>query len=225
MKNSHKWIKGAFAGALLLASSVQSATEINSNRVMSFSISNTGLTRISIENDSIKDMFAYPGTVLKSLNLHSSGNLFVAPAGLTEPIFLTVISSNGVTQDLKLNFINTAPKPLLLKVTEEQTASKEQIERWMSVVLVGEAPRHFRRESPLRNKITTSTTVAHEYSRFSNGVYSLSLWNISSNVDLPVSLTPDLYIDSDEAGKLSDNFLPPYGTAQLVIISKNKEKK
>lgn len=201
------------------------AMEIKSNKVMHFTISNTGLTRISIENDSIKDMFAYPATVSTSLNLHPSGSLFVAPAGITEPIFLTVISSNGETQDLKLTFANKAPQPLLFKVKEEKSISKDQIERWMSVALTGEAPRHFKRESPIKNKITTSKTVAHEFERFSNGVYSLSLWQITSKADKPVPLTADLYIDSTEAGKVSESTLVPYGTAQLVIISKNKENK
>ncbi len=217
--------KFLLASLVLGATVSHGSTEIKSDKVMHFTVSNTGLTRISIENDSIKDMFAYPATVSTSLNLHPSGNLFVAPAGLTEPIFLTVISSNGATQDLKLTFANKAPQPLLLKVKEEKSASKDQIERWMSVALIGEAPRHFKRESPFKNKITTSTTVAREFERFSNGVYSLSLWNVSSNADKPVTLSADLYIDSDEAGKLKDSLLPPYGTTQLVIISKNKEKK
>lgn len=214
----------AFAGSLLMSSSIWSATEMNSSKVMSFSISNKGLTRIAIENGSIKDMFVYPGSASKSINHHASGNLFVAPEGLEGPVYLTLISDGGESQDLKLSFVNRAPKPLLFKVKEEKVASKDQIARWVDVALMGEAPRHFRRESPIRQKITTSTTVAQESVRFSNGVYNLSLWDVSSTVDTPVSLKPDLYIDGDEAGKLKDLVLPARGKTRLVIISKNKEK-
>lgn len=225
MKSNTILKKALYLSLALGVSPSYGATEIKSDKVMHFTISNTGLTRISIEDESIKSIFTYPAIVSDSLNLHASGNLFVAPAGLVDPIFLTVISSNGTTQDMKLTFSNKTPQPILLKVKEENIASREEIERWMTVALIGEAPRHFKRESPLKNKITTSQTVAHEFERFSNGVYSLSLWQITSKADKPVSLTPDLYIDSTEAGRLSESTLAPYGTAKLVIITKNKEKK
>lgn len=215
----------AVASTVFLSSSVWGATEINSSKVMSFNISNKGLTRIAIENDSIKDMFVYPGSASKSIIHHNSGNLFVAPEGLSEPIFVTFISANGVSQDIKLTFVDKAPQPLLFKVKQENAVSKEIIARWMDVVLMGEAPRHFRRESPILREITTSTTVAHESARFSNGAYSLSLWDVHSTTDQPVSITPDLYIDANEAGKLEEHMLPPKGSTRMVIIEKNKETK
>lgn len=222
-------LRNNLCGALLVlgafADRADAATDMNGSAVLSYTISNTGLTRISIEGDTIKDMFAYPATVSSNLNLHPSGHVFVAPAGLTEPIFLTVISGTGVPQDLKLTFADKAPKPLILKVKTEKIVSKEDIERWMSVALRGEAPRHFTRCSHASRTITSSTTHAQEYDAFSNGVYTISLWTVSSTEQAPVSLTADLYIDGEEAGKLSETELGPLASTTLVIISKNKDMK
>lgn len=213
-------MKSKIMAALLCATSVQAATEINPNSVQHFTISNTGLTRISIENDVIKDMFAYPGSVANSINLHQSGHLFVAPAGISDPIFLTVISSSGVTQDLKLSFTNKSPHPLVLKVKEEKTATKSQIDRWLSVVLLGETPRGFKRESPKQDKRVTEKATAREIQRYSNGFYEISYCEVTSKSSEPTSVMTESFIDIDEGGRLSETQLPAHGSCYLAIISK-----
>ena len=218
-------MKNKLLTLLLCSTAVQAATEMNPSKVQHFTISNTGLTRISIENDSIKDMFAYPGSVGNSVNLHQSGHLFVAPAGISEAIFLTVISSSGETQDLKLNFASKAPRPLILKVKEEQRASKEQIDRWLSVALLGETPRGFRRESPKRDKRVSEKAIALEIDRFSNGSYEISLCNVTSKSSKAITVTPEIFIDQNEGGRLSATQLSPYGEATLAIIKKTEGKK
>lgn len=211
--------------ACFCATSLNAATEIDQNAVQHFVLSNTGLTRISIENGFIKDMFAYPGSVEDSINLHQSGHLFVAPAGISEPIFLTIISSSGETQDLKLSFKSKNPAPLILKLKETPKASKEQMERWLSVALLGETPRGFKRESPKNDKRVTEKAVAREIGRFSNGHYDIALCEVTSKSSEPISLLADLFVDPNEGGRLSENTLAPYGSANLVIISKKGEKK
>lgn len=218
-------MKYKILGACLWVTSLNAVTEINPHKVQNFTISHTGLTRISIENDSIKDMFAYPGNVGNSINLHQSGHLFVAPSGLNEPIFLTVISSSGVTQDLKLNFAPKTPAPLILKVKEEPKASKEQMARWMSVALLRETPRGFKRESPKHHKRVTEKATAREIDRFSNGHYDIALCEVTSKFSEPISLLAEMFIDPHEGGRLSENTLVPYGKTKLVIMSKKGDKK
>ena len=216
-------LQGGFLG-LLLSTSAFGATQMTPHKVQHFTISQTGLTRISIENESIKDMFAYPGSVGNSINLHQSGHLFVAPAGISDPIFLTVIASSGVAQDLKLTFSNKAPRPLILKVKEDKRASKEQVDRWLSVALLGEVPRGFKRESPKHDKRVTEKAVSREIDRFSNGHYDIALCQVVSKSSAPLSLGADLFVDPTEGGRLSKKTLSPYGSTKLALISKKESR-
>lgn len=216
-------MKSKIMMACIFATSLNAATEMNENKVLNFTVSNTGLTRISIENDVIKDMFAYPGGLEESIYPHKSGHIFLAPAGVSGPIFLTVITSDGVTQDLKLSLSSKTPTPLILKRKESPNVSKEQMERWLSVALLGEIPRGFKRESPKKDKRVTEKATAREFDRFSNGYYDIALCQVVSKSSEPISLLADLFVDPNEAGRLSENTLAPYGSTNLVIISK-KEK-
>lgn len=218
-------MKSKLLTLILCSTAVQAATEMNPSKVQHFTISNTGLTRISIENDSIKDMFAYPGSIGNSVNLHQSGHLFVAPAGISEPIFLTVISNSGETQDLKLSFADKTPRPLILKIKEEKRASKEQIDRWLSVALLGETPRGFRRESPKHDKRVSEYATAREFDRFSDDNYEISLCTVTSKSSEAITVTPEIFIDQNEGGRLSATQIAPYGEATLAIIKKTEGKK
>ncbi|NCP62702.1 MAG: hypothetical protein GW748_05250 [Alphaproteobacteria bacterium] len=218
-------MKNKLLTLLLCSTAVQAASDIDSSKVQHYTISNTGLTRISIENDAIKDMFAYPSTAYDSLNLHESGHLFVAPAGISEPIYLTMILNSGETQDLKLDFARKAPRPLILKHKDEKRASKEQIDRWLSVALLGETPRGFRRESPKHDKRVSEYATAREIDRFSNGSYEISLCKIISKNPETITITPELFIDQDEGGRVSIPQITSYGEATLAIIKKTTGKK
>jgi hypothetical protein len=64
------------------------------------------MTRITIENDGIEDIYVYPTEYGDNISHHKSGHMFVVPEGLNGPLYVTLITKRGSVQDLKL-----IPKP------------------------------------------------------------------------------------------------------------------
>lgn len=92
-------------------------TLLDSSKVIEFKISKSGLTRISIENDSIEDVYAYPAEP-DLIAHHKSGHVFVTPDELEVPVYLTVITRRGVAQDLRLIPTSKKAEPILLRFEE-----------------------------------------------------------------------------------------------------------
>ena len=135
----------------LLISSALADISMDNRRVISVSVSQEGLSRISVDGQRIENVFAHPTSVNSSLHLHESGHLFISPAGLEGPVFLSVLTESGLTQDLKLSFISKAPAPIILKPKEE-TVKKDPQEiyrSYLKVFMRGGAPQGF---TPYRAK-------------------------------------------------------------------------
>lgn len=197
------------------------AVEMDSSAVLSVNLSDQGLTRISIEGDTIVDMFAHPIEIADHVSLHSSGHVFVVGSGLKGPVYLSLISSKGVTQDLKLGFANAPSKPLLLKPKESKTVTRDELERWMTIALSHETPRGF---APVIKQVqnrTYSKGVLEHLQSYSNGTYHMSLWKVRSIKEFPIKVSASQFLDSHEAGKLVESQLPAFGSTTLVIVSKN----
>lgn len=211
-----------YMGLILLgASSLSASHTIDSKSVLNFSISDKGLTRISIENESIKDMFAFPSS--ENIKLHPSGHLFVAPSDMKEPLYLTVITADGTTQDLKLTFTEKTPKPVVLKMKEaEKSVSKSQIERWLDGSLAGAVPLSFEIDSRKFEPRYTESAVAKQVTCYSNAHYTLSIWSVENRKNSDVTLQAKDFSDPEEAGKLQDSKLGAFGKTKLVVIAKKK---
>lgn len=97
-------------------------TLLDSSKVIEFKISKTGLTRISIDNDSIEDVYAYPAEP-DLITHHKSGHVFVTPDELEIPVYLTVITRRGAAQDLRLIPVSKKAEPILLKYEEPKKDS------------------------------------------------------------------------------------------------------
>ena len=119
-----------FLLATTMAAHAHAGVPMNDNQVMEASISNKGLTRLSVKGDSIQDIFVYPfmiGNVVtgESIQLHKSGHVFIAPDGIKEPFYLTVITQKGQVQDLKLSPVTQKSAPLVLSLP----APEENVEK------------------------------------------------------------------------------------------------
>lgn len=97
-------------------------TPLDASKVIEFKISKTGLTRISIDNDSIEDVYAYPAEP-DLITHHKSGHVFVTPDELEVPVYLTVITRRGAAQDLRLLPVSKKAEPILLKYEEAKKDS------------------------------------------------------------------------------------------------------
>lgn len=87
---------------------------LKSDEVLEFPISKAGMTRITIDNDGIEDIYAYPTEYGDNISLHKSGHIFVVAEGLNGPLFVTVITKRGAIQDLKLIPKSKQAEPIVL---------------------------------------------------------------------------------------------------------------
>lgn len=97
-------------------------TPLDPSRVIEFRISKSGLTRISIDNDAIEDVYAYPAEP-DLITHHKSGHVFVTPDDLELPVYLTVITRRGAAQDLRLIPAAKKAEPILLRFEESKGGS------------------------------------------------------------------------------------------------------
>lgn len=102
----NKSLISSVAVGLAFAHACHANISLNSGEVLEFPISKTGMTRITIENDGIEDIYAYPTEYGDNISHHKSGHMFVVAEGLTGPLYVTLITKRGAVQDIKL-----IPKP------------------------------------------------------------------------------------------------------------------
>jgi|GEM_PF-1850803 len=101
-------------------------TPLDASKVIEFKISKSGLTRISIDNDSIEDVYAYPAEP-DLITHHKSGHVFVTPDDLEIPVYLTVITRRGAAQDLRLIPASKKAEPILLRFEESKVDSLPKV--------------------------------------------------------------------------------------------------
>ena len=99
-------------------------TSLNPSEVLEFPISKTGMTRITIDNDGIEDIYAYPTEYGDNISHHKSGHIFVVAESLNGPLYVTLITKRGAVQDLKLIPKSKNAEPILL--TFENAESRLQ---------------------------------------------------------------------------------------------------
>lgn len=85
-----------------------------SHRVVKVRMSNKSLGRISVKGQRIEHVFVHPASINRHLHLHDSGNLYISPQGLAGPVFLSIITEDGLTQDLAVHFVLRSAKPVIL---------------------------------------------------------------------------------------------------------------
>ena len=83
--------------------------------MIALTIAQDGLTRLSVREDKIQDLFVYPTEASNNIQLHTSGHVFITPEGLSGPLSVTLITASGKTQDLTLKAVKKKASPLYLE--------------------------------------------------------------------------------------------------------------
>lgn len=96
-----------FLSLFLMSSTVSWGVFLDEERVLTLTIAREGLTRLSVRQDKIQDVFVHPAEASNHLQLHQSGHVFITPEGLTGPLSVTLLTQGGTVQDLRLK---TSPK-------------------------------------------------------------------------------------------------------------------
>ena len=110
----NKSLISSVVAALVFAHACHANTPLNPGKVLEFPISKSGMTRITIDNDGIEDIYAYPTEYGDNISHHKSGHMFVVAEGLNGPLYITVITKRGDVQDLKLIPKSKQVEPIVL---------------------------------------------------------------------------------------------------------------
>ena len=87
--------------------------EASDDNLLKVQVSKLGPTRITFENKKIEDVFFYPEEAV-TMDLCPSGVLFVMPNKDQGHVYITVMTEEGNTQDLRLKFTFMQPRPITL---------------------------------------------------------------------------------------------------------------
>ena len=91
---------------------------LNELKVIEVPISNTGLTRITVKDDRIADVFGVAGEYVMEAD-EAHGQVFIRPLEpALNPISITLTTMGGYTQDLRLLPKNQVPEALILQKPE-----------------------------------------------------------------------------------------------------------
>lgn len=112
--------------SFLMATTAQAAIQrpLDELKVIEVPISKQDLTRITVKEDRILNVFGVTGEYVLEAD-EDQGQIFIRPAGLNnnKPIHLTLTTEGGHTQDLRLIPQDKKPEALILKA--EDTTKKE----------------------------------------------------------------------------------------------------
>ncbi len=204
------------------------ATQMDSKSVLEIVISDKGLTRLSVENDKIEDVFVYPSELEENLSLHKSGNVFFVAEGLKGPIFLSLVTTSGHTQDLKIT-TNSQKRtaPVILKLPKKNVSSQER-ENFTSDILKefiqGSIPKGFSRTNYSFEVRKKDPFRAEPLDAFVSEDYLVLIFKITSSEDETQTLTPsDFYREGDIAVTFNIREINPGTEAQMYIIQKTKK--
>jgi len=199
-------------------------TQTNTLEVLNFKIAREGITRISIENDEIDDVYVYPFQFTDNVKLHKTGQVFVVADHMHKPVHLTVITKRGLTQDLKISPANKSPHPIILKPVTPGNQLKDDLDHVTLILekfIQGIQPSDFypiQIEETSRSRGSVSCVVESAYQQDSlRGI----IYSVRNETDEGVTLDNRLFwSEGDLAVAFDQLHLKPNQTAKLYVVQK-----
>lgn len=196
---------------------------IKPSEVLKMSISNRGLTRLSVSKDPIQDILVYPFDLDDHIQLHESGNVFIVGDGLSKPFSLTLITRSGIAQDLSLTTTSKDPTPIVLE-SETPKITQELIQAWLSDFRKGFVPSGFQRVAVEQNVRRGEQLKAVPQRAWRQGNALITQYTIKSHLIDAVTCNPESYVSSEEAGVFTKSTLNPGETTSLFIFSHSQQQ-
>jgi hypothetical protein len=196
---------------------------MKSSEVLKMTISNRGLTRLSVLKDPIQDILVYPFELDDHIQLHESGNVFIAGDGLKSPFSLTLITRSGLAQDLSLITTSMEPTPIVLE-SEAPKITQELIQAWLSDFRKGFVPSGFVRIAVDPTIRRGEQLKAVPVRTWRKGDALITQYTIHSNGQDTIQLTPESFTSSEEAGVFTKSTLNPGETTSLFIFSHSQQQ-
>lgn len=217
--------------ALLSIMPLQAAVHLNDQKTLEIKVPQHSLTRLSVQEDVIQDIFVYPQMigghlVQDSLQLHKAGHVFIAPDVLTQPFYLTVMTQKGKVQDLKVMPGSHGSGPVILtiavpdkRVEVEQQHNKKRLESALMAALQGLTPPNFSKVS-VENVSEESNDVQKTHvEAYRSSSACIDVYTLNNSSSREIFLTPVLFLGpSDLAVVFDQPSLTPGGQVRLAIL-------
>ena len=223
--------------AALQTGTLHAALEMNDQKILEIPISGRGLTRLSVKDDVIQDIFVYPLlideiSVRESLQLHKSGHVFIAPDGLSQPFYITVMTQKGQVQDLKLTPTPQPGGPLILTrpapPVDPHTATRvhhQRLEAALMAAVQGVQPPGFQSLSLEPAPEDSGDIQKHPVIAYGRQYDRINVYELENTGDREVFLTPALFLSpSDLAVVFDQPSLPAHGKIRMAILHQVKSR-
>lgn len=134
-----RWKSVAIVGLFLMTSLSEGAEALEvhlcEQRILTLPLSKDHLTRVGVEDDRIQKLFGETEDLVLETD-EDHGQLFLKIRG-GEPVYITLVTESGVTQELKLIPKSKEPEPVLLVKRSQQSSNMPKPNLNPPQVLVG----------------------------------------------------------------------------------------
>ncbi len=207
---------------------------INEHNRLNAKISLDFMNRIAVVNDRIVNIFGDEGTFVVQTD-EATGQVFIKPTveNLTQPLSITLITENGITQDLTLTPTKSKAATLILKPQKSGSAHHSSVEpfpglssrnptlqdEWLQVMkqaVLGELAVFDSRITPTRK---VNEFKMHYVKSYQKNDYLVQVWLIKNTSKNRVVLEEKIFFKKgDLALSLQKHLLPPNEKTYLYIL-------
>ncbi|MEN8237169.1 MAG: type-F conjugative transfer system secretin TraK [Pseudomonadota bacterium] len=190
------------------------------DRVIDIAVSAHGMTRVSVRDDEISELYYYPDDLSDHVQLHKSGHLFIAGEGLKRPLFVTVMTSKGEVQDLRIQTHSKSPKPITLASSKVKKVDVNTIQAWLEDFGRGFVPAGFQRMPLVVADRGNASMTAAASDCFANDSHEVVIFAVKNVGDKVIKLDPQHFSRPGEGVHVRKKVLKPNEITKLVTIRK-----
>ncbi|HCU07345.1 MAG TPA: hypothetical protein DIC42_07220 [Holosporales bacterium] len=207
---------------------VSQILSVNQEERLTANIAVDYMNRLAMAGDKIVSIFGDEGTFVHQADDHT-GQVFIKPTADngTQPLAITIITENGVTQDLNLVPSTAKAATIILKsIANHKTPAALGLahrdlnlqEQWIHIIkqaVLGELA--------VGSKIVPPRTVAnfklHHVKNYVTGGYVVEVWLIKNNTQKPLDvLEKTFFTPGDLAISLQTQSLEPGAKTYLYVV-------
>lgn len=193
-------------------------------------ISNREINRITVVHDRIRQVFGADGTFAHEVD-EEGGQLFIKPLKpqQTKPIHITIVTENGLTQDLKLTLADIDAETILLKQTEPSSISEtdkqpliyhEALIQLIQSMGRGEDKQGFQKSEEGEDRAYPNGMQAKLRIRYQGSLWQGSVFDLYNASGSAVELKEQDFAQSgDLAAALQTHRLNPQSCTRLYVVS------
>lgn len=200
------------------------------NQRIDLTFSKEGITRITVENDGIDDLFVYPKKFGDNIQKSANGHLFVVGEGIDESVSLSIITKRNIAQDLRLTPCSKKAEPIILTYIDPEADKKEEqkkISKFLHMFLQGQTPSGFMKGNVQETSRSRGSIEAVSVSSYRNHQYVITEFTVKNIGKDKETLNPaNLWSEGDLAvvfnvESLDSSLVGKSDEAKMFVIRKS----